>query len=54
LLVEKLGIKGIPSKFIIDKEGNIRNTLTGSTPNIDYIKLEMHELIESAKKEKKS
>lgn len=53
VLAGKLGINGIPSKFILDKEGNIRYMLTGSTPNVDYIKLEMRELIESAKKEKK-
>lgn len=50
LLAGKLGINGIPSKFILDKEGNIRYMLTGSTSNVDYIKLEMRELIESAKK----
>lgn len=48
------GVKGIPAKFIIDKEGNIRYSLTGSSPNVDYIKLEMTELIESAKKNKES
>lgn len=53
VLAGKLGINGIPSKFIVDKEGNIRYKLTGSTPNVDYIKLEMRELIESAKKQKK-
>ncbi len=53
VLAGKLGINGIPSKFILDKAGNIRYMLTGSTPNVDYIKLEMRELIESAKKDKK-
>lgn len=53
VLAGKLGINGIPSKFILDKAGNIRYMLTGSTPNFDYIKLEMRELIESAKKDKK-
>lgn len=53
VLAGKLGINGIPSKFILDKDGNIRYKLTGSTPNVDYIKMEMRELIESAKKQKK-
>jgi hypothetical protein len=34
----------------VDKDGNIRYALTGSSPVVDYIKLEMKELIESAKK----
>lgn len=50
ILSKKMGVQGIPAKFIIDKEGNIRYFLTGSTPNVDYIKMEMHELIEAAKK----
>lgn len=50
VLAGKYGVRGIPAKFIIDKEGNIRYFLTGSTPNVDYIKLEMKELIETAKK----
>ncbi|TYR32544.1 TlpA family protein disulfide reductase [Sphingobacterium phlebotomi] len=50
VLAAKYGVQGIPAKFIIDKEGNIRYFLTGSTPNVDYIKLEMRELIEAAKK----
>lgn len=50
VMAAKFGVKGIPAKFIIDKEGNIRYFLTGSSPNVDYIKLEMKELIEAAKK----
>ncbi|MCW8313892.1 MULTISPECIES: redoxin domain-containing protein [Sphingobacterium] len=50
VMAAKFGVKGIPAKFIIDKEGNIRYFLTGSTSNVDYIKLEMKELIEAAKK----
>ncbi len=50
ILAEKLGITGIPAKFIVDKDGIIRYKLTGSSSEIDYIKLEMKELIESAKK----
>jgi len=50
VLAAKYGVRGIPAKFVIDTEGNIRYFLTGSTPNVDYIKLEMRELIESAKK----
>lgn len=53
VLAAKFGVNGIPAKFIIDKEGNIRYALTGSSPNVDYIKLEMRELIEAAKKPKK-
>ncbi|MBL1407202.1 TlpA disulfide reductase family protein [Sphingobacterium faecale] len=52
-LAARFGVNGIPAKFIIDKEGIIRYFLTGSSPNVDYIKLEMHELIESAKKASK-
>ncbi|MNL06162.1 Thiol-disulfide oxidoreductase ResA [compost metagenome] len=50
VMAAKFGVKGIPAKFIIDKEGNIRYFLTGSSPNVDYIKLEMKELIAAAKK----
>lgn len=50
LLAAKYEVQGIPAKFIIDKEGNIRYFLTGSSSNIDYLKMEMKELIESAKK----
>ena len=50
ILAEKLGIQGIPAKFIVDKEGIIRYQLMGSKPDVDYIKLEMKELIESVKK----
>lgn len=50
VMAAQYGVNGIPAKFIIDKEGNIRYFLTGSTPNVDYIKLEMKELIEAAKK----
>jgi len=49
VMASKYGVKGIPAKFIIDKEGNIRYFLTGSSPNVDYIKMEMKELIEAAK-----
>ncbi len=50
VMAAKYGVEGIPAKFVIDKEGNIRYFLTGSSPNVDYIKMEMKELIESAKK----
>ncbi|MFD2598248.1 redoxin domain-containing protein [Sphingobacterium corticis] len=50
VMAAKFGVQGIPAKFIIDAEGNIRYFLTGSTPNVDYIKMEMKELIESAKR----
>lgn len=49
-MAAQYGVQGIPAKFIIDKDGNIQYFLTGSSPNVDYIKMEMHELIESAKK----
>jgi thiol-disulfide isomerase/thioredoxin len=49
VLAGKFGVQGIPAKFVIDKAGNIRYSLTGSTANLDYIKMEMKELIESAK-----
>lgn len=49
VMATKYGVKGIPAKFIIGKEGNIRYFLTGSSPNVDYIKMEMKELIEAAK-----
>lgn len=54
LIAAKYGVKGIPAKFIIDKDGNIRYQLVGSSPQIDYIKTEMKELIEAAKKAPKS
>ncbi len=50
LLADQFGIKGIPAKFIIDGEGYIRYALLGSTPMENYIKMEMKELIEGAKK----
>ena len=53
ILAEKLNIQGIPAKFIVDKSGEIRYALTGSSPDIEYIKLEMKELIDAAKKAKK-
>lgn len=52
-LAASFGVNGIPAKFIIDADGNIRYFLTGSSPNVDYIKLEMRELVESAKKPRK-
>ncbi|MEC3878239.1 redoxin domain-containing protein [Parapedobacter sp. 10938] len=48
-LAAAFGVQGIPAKFIIDKEGNIRYALTGSSPQVEYIKMEMKELIEAAK-----
>ena len=53
VLAAKLGVTGIPAKFIVDKDGKIRYALTGSSSDVDYIKLEMKELIESAKQPKK-
>lgn len=51
-LAAELGVRGIPAKFIIDAAGKIRYELTGSGSDADYIKLEMIELIESAKRPK--
>lgn len=48
-LAARFGVRGIPAKFVLDKEGKIRYALTGSKPDVDYIKLEMSELIEFAK-----
>lgn len=50
LVAAKYGVSGIPAKFIIDGEGNIRYALTGSSPVAEYIRMEMKELIEAAKK----
>src|SRR5690606_27316304 len=46
-LAASFGVNGIPAKFIIDADGNIRYFLTGSSPNVDYIKMEMRELVEA-------
>lgn len=46
----KFDIKGIPAKFVIDKKGKIRFSLTGSSPYPDYILMELTEMIERAKK----
>lgn len=53
ILATKFNVSGIPAKFIIDKEGHIRYALTGAKPDVEYIKLEMRELIEAAKNAKK-
>lgn len=52
-LAASFGVNGIPAKFIIDADGNIRYFLTGSSPNVDYIKMEMRELVEAAKRPRK-
>lgn len=49
-LATKLGVKGIPAKFVLDQDGKIRFSLVGSNGNADYTKMEMIELIESARK----
>lgn len=51
LLANKMGVKGIPAKFIIDKKGNIRYFISKFTSgeNVDYIKLELQELIEAVR-----
>lgn len=53
-LADQFAVKGIPAKFIIDKEGSIRYALMGSSANVDYIKMEMKEMIEAAKKPRKN
>lgn len=49
-LAATYGVTGIPAKFIIDVDGKIRFAKTGSRPDADYVRLEMRELIEAAKK----
>ena len=44
------GVTGIPAKFIIDVDGKIRFAKVGSRPEADYVRMEMKELIEAAKK----
>jgi thiol-disulfide isomerase/thioredoxin/muramidase (phage lysozyme) len=44
------GVTGIPAKFIIDVEGKIRYAKSGSRPEPDFVRIEMKELIEAAKK----
>ncbi|MFD2920098.1 redoxin domain-containing protein [Terrimonas rubra] len=48
-LADQFLVKGIPAKFIIDKEGSIRYALMGSSSNVEYIKMEMKEMIEAAR-----
>lgn len=48
-LADQFQVKGIPAKFIIDKEGSIRYALMGSSANVEYIKMEMKEMIEAAR-----
>lgn len=52
-LAAKFDVKGIPAKFVLDKNGKIRFALTGSNGSVDYTRLEMIELIEAAKKPNK-
>lgn len=51
LLADKMGVNSVPAKFIIDKKGNIRYFISKLTnaQNVDYIKLELQELIEAVK-----
>lgn len=49
-IAPQFGIKGIPAKFVIDKKGNTRFFLTGSSPYVDYIVMELTEMIELARK----
>lgn len=49
-IAPKFGIQGIPAKFVIDKKGKTRFSLTGSSPYPDYILMEVSEMIEWAKR----
>jgi peroxiredoxin len=50
LISAKFGVKGIPAKFVIDKNGKTRFFLTGSSPYPDYILMELTQMIEWARK----
>ena len=43
-------VKGIPTKFIIDRNGNIRFNIVGNPPELDAILPEMSAMIEMVKK----
>lgn len=50
-VVESYGVSGIPAKFIIDGNGDIRHTLTGFKGGDDQAQVEeLTELIESSRK----
>lgn len=47
--VSAFGVKGIPAKFVIDKEGNIRFKLTGFSGSNEEAVAELSQMIEMAK-----
>lgn len=48
-LVTSYKVVGIPTKFIIDKDGNIRYKVIGSSSNVDEIVMELSAMIESVR-----
>jgi len=49
-VITSYGVKGIPTKFIIDKNGNTRYNVTGYPPGEDAMVAELSSMIEMAKK----
>ena len=49
-VVAAYGVEGIPTKFIIDKEGNIRKKSVGFAGSDEALVTELSNIIESAKK----
>ncbi len=49
-VITTYGVKGIPTKFIIDKDGNIRFNAVGNPDGLDALVTELTEMIELAKK----
>ena len=49
-VVGTYGVKGIPNKFIIDRNGNIRFNSEGNPPGVNSIVTEVSTMIEMAKK----
>jgi thiol-disulfide isomerase/thioredoxin len=49
-VIKSYGVKGIPTKFIIDKNGNTRYDITGSPEEKDALVTEVSAMIENAKK----
>lgn len=49
-VVKSYGVKGIPAKFVIDPQGNIRFKVTGASGSDDEIVAELSQMIELARK----
>jgi len=49
-VINTYGVKGIPTKFIIDKKGHIRFNVVGNPPELDAIVPELSAMIEMVKK----